>query len=341
MDFSSVLEELRRLPHVENVEIECSPDKNTLLLRVAGRALNVRIVTRASGYPRDVREAVWQAGAHLLPHETLLLCIPALPASSRQWLQQEKVAYLDGQGNFFLLAEGIYLFRDITTKPNKQPAPVETHIFRGRASQTLHARLHAPERMWHVTDLAAEAKVAPGTALKVCETLEKMLLMERKGRGPQSLRHVPKPGALLDAWAEQHRLASYTAHRYYRWMSDLDTLARTVGDAIEQQNASYAVTLMLGAIHRVPFVTHTEQAALLLPDHIDLSRLASDCRLKAADEGYNLLLLTTHTDGPLMYSQNQDDLWLASDIQLYLDLHASSGRAREQAIHLRQERIGY
>ena len=130
-------------------------------------------------------------------------------------------------------------------------------------------------------------------------------------------------------------------HRYYHWMPDLDALAASIGEAAEQQEASTAVTLMLGAMHRAPFVTQTEQVALLLPDSVDLKRLAADCRLQSAEEGYNVLLLVTRTEGPLMYRQKQDNLWLASDIQLYLDLFASPGRGREQAQHLRQERIGF
>lgn len=94
----------------------------------------------------------------------------------------------------------------------------ETNIFRGCATQVLAALLHNPERRWHITELAKEAKVAGGTALRVCETLEKLILMEREGRGPKSLRRLPEPGKLLDAWAEKYRLDVYRIHHYYRWM---------------------------------------------------------------------------------------------------------------------------
>jgi hypothetical protein len=338
MDLPSINDEFGRLPQVT---VEGAQEADCLLVRVAGRTVPVRIITRASGYPRDVREAVWQAQSRLRPQETLLVRAPALTASSRKWLQQEKIGYLDGQGNLFLAADGIYLFREPAGKAGKPSVPVETNIFRGRATQVLHALLHAPKRSWHVTDLAEEAGVAPGTALRVCDTLEKLLLVERQGRGPQSLRQLPKPGALLDAWAEKHRLESYALHRYYRWMTDLNTLAMAIGEAVEQQGASYAVTLTLGAMHRAPFVTQTEQIALLLPGALDLERLEADARLQTADQGYNVLLLTTRTAGPLLYRQKQDDLWVASDIQLYLDLCASAGRGREQAEHLRRERIGF
>lgn len=339
MNLSSVVGKLELLP---GVKVEWMPEEDRLLVHASGRTVPVRVVMRASGYPRDVRAAAWQAQAGSSAQETLLICAPALTTGSRAWLQQEGIAYLDAQGNLFLTADGIYILREASKAKADRPArPVETNIFRGRASQVLHSLLHAPERAWHVTDLAAEAGVAPGTAVRVCEVLEKMLLMEREGRGPQSLRRVPKPGGLLDAWRAHHRLEAYAMHRYYRWMGDLDALAAAIGGAIEQQNASYAVTLTLGAMHRAPFVTQTQQVALLYPTGLDLQRLAGDGQLQPAEEGYNVLLLATPNDGPLLYRQKEDALWIASDIQLYLDLVVAPGRGREQAEHLRRERIGF
>ena len=337
MTLLSVVEELQRLPHVD---VEVRKDDH-LLVRVGGHTVAVCVLTRASGYPRDVRQAVWQAQQEIGKEETLLLCVPALSPGSREWLQQQGVGYLDTRGNLFLAGDSIYIFRDSFQKLARSSLPAETNIFRGRAAQVLAALLHSPERCWHVTDLAQESQVAVGTALRVCETLEKLLLMEREGRGPQSLRRLPEPGKLLDAWAEKHRLDAFPIHRYYRWMADLDKLAGTIGTAVEEQASSYAVTLGSGALHRAPFLTQVEQIALWLPKGVEVERLAQTCGLKSADEGPNVLLLSARDDAPFLYRQQVGNLWIASDIQLYLDLSASAGRGREQADHLRRERIGF
>lgn len=339
IDRSIVAKALNRIP---NLRVSYPPDARELSLHVSGQTLSLQIAMCATGYPRDVRYAVQEARSRLHPDALLLVYAPFLTPAAKDWLQLEDIGYLDGQGNLLLTTDGVYLYVEAPVKPSKSYAPVERNIFRGKAAQILHALLHAPERLWHVTDLAIEAGVASGTAVKVCETLERMLLMEKQGRGPQSLRRLLNPEALLDAWADKHRLeTSYTSHRYYRWMSDLDTLTLAIGEAIEQQGASYAVTLIQGAMHRAPFLTQMEQATLLLPDTVDLKRLASDCRLQTAETGYNALLISTRSQAPLMYRQHQDNLWLASDIQIYLDLFASPGRGREQAEHLRRERIGF
>lgn len=135
-------------------------------------------------YPRDVRYAVQEAQSRLLPNALLLVYAPFLTPAAKDWLQLEDIGYLDGQGNLLLTTDGVYLYVEAPARSSKSYTPVERNIFRGKAAQILHALLHAPERSWHVTDLAIEAGVASGTAVKVCETLERMLLMEKQGRGP-------------------------------------------------------------------------------------------------------------------------------------------------------------
>ena len=334
---SSVAEALRRLPQF-TVEVS-APDR--LRVSTAHSSVVVRIVVASSGYPRDVRQAVWQAQQRLEKEETLLLYVLTLSPGSRDWLQQQGVAYLDVQGNLFLVGEGMYILRDAVPHAVRASVPAETNIFRGRATQVLAALLHTPARSWHVTDLAHESKVAGGTALRVCETLEKLLLMERQGRGPQSLRRLSVPGKLLDAWAEKHRLNALSIHRYYRWTPELDKLAEIIGAAAEEQGSSYAVTLGMGAARRAPFLTRAEPLALWLPECVKIERLAASCRLQPADEGANVLLLGARDEAPFLYRQQVDGLWVANDIQLYLDLLASPGRGREQAEHLRREKIGF
>ena len=43
----------------------------------------------------------------------------------------------------------------------------------------------------------------------------------------------------------------------------------------------------------------------------------------------------------VLFRESINGIWLASPVQVYLDLMGSEGRAREMAKHLRQERIGF
>ena len=341
---STIAEQLNAIP---GFEVSHEADRDCLSLRVSRRTIPLRVVVRNSGYPRDVRNAVWQVQSTLDRQEHILLSAPTISRGSREWLQSQGISYIDSTGHIFISADGVYVLRDeIDPRRRDGAAGVkihnrETNIFHGRATRVLHSLLHHPARSWHVTELAAEAGVAPGTALKVCENLEKMLFMEREGRGPQSLRRLTEPGKLLGAWAGEHKLTDYSIDRCYRWLSDIDDLAREIGHALEAQRELYAATLSLGAMHRAPYLTQTDQMALLIPQTVDVSQLMSGAKLKFVDDGANVILLRAKDGASLMYRQEADGLWIASDVQLYLDLNASPGRGKEQAEHLRRERLSF
>ncbi|WP_309708578.1 type IV toxin-antitoxin system AbiEi family antitoxin, partial [Armatimonas sp.] len=336
ISIESLVAELAALP---GVQVERAQDVDLLQVCVAGVSVLLRVVERANGFPRDVQAAVLPRRAQLAPEEILFVAAPSLTAASRQWLQAEGVGYFDLNGHLFVHAKGIYILREQMAAKAQPSRSSEPDIFQGKTACVLHALLQSPNQAWHVTELAQEAKVAAGTALKVCETLEKMLWMERSGRGPLSTRKLTAPDALLDAWAAKHRLKDYDIQRYYRWSGSLEELALALGESLEQKGIPYAATLTLGALHRAPHLSELSELAFLLPAQADLTALVAEHKLQPAEEGANVLFLRTKTDGAFLYRQHCEELWVASDVQLYLDLWASPGRGKEQAAHLRRERL--
>ena len=68
--------------------------------------------------------------------------------------------------------------------------------------------------------------------------------------------------------------------------------------------------------------------------------ILSELGAKRVSEGANLHVIDTTSLGAFLFKERVGDVWLASPIQVYLDLLRGSGRAIEMAEHLRQERIG-
>ena len=58
-------------------------------------------------------------------------------------------------------------------------------------------------------------------------------------------------------------------------------------------------------------------------------------------EGANLAVIETRSAGELLFRERFEGLWLASPIQIYLDLIRGEGRSKEMAEHFRKERIGF
>ena len=51
--------------------------------------------------------------------------------------------------------------------------------------------------------------------------------------------------------------------------------------------------------------------------------------------------LVTRERSPLLFRRRIGECWVASDVQLYLDLFSWPARGKEQARHLRAERLPY
>jgi hypothetical protein len=58
---------------------------------------------------------------------------------------------------------------------------------------------------------------------------------------------------------------------------------------------------------------------------------------RVVSEGANLDIIETKSHGELLFRELRDELWLASPVQVYLDLLRGDGRSRDMAEHLRQE----
>ena len=62
---------------------------------------------------------------------------------------------------------------------------------------------------------------------------------------------------------------------------------------------------------------------------------------RTVSEGANLAVIEATSAGELLFRERLDGLWLASPIQIYLDLIRGEGRSKEMAEHFRKERIGF
>jgi len=64
-------------------------------------------------------------------------------------------------------------------------------------------------------------------------------------------------------------------------------------------------------------------------------------RQSTVSEGANLAVIEAKSAGDLLFRERVGGVWLASPIQVYLDLLRGEGRAKEMAEHLRRERVGF
>jgi hypothetical protein len=349
------LEALHALPevraHAELVEAGPRADAGydaRVDVRVAGRPLKLLIEAKKALYPRDVRQALWQLKADRNrrsetpnAHENVsLLIAEAISPGAKELLREQGVGYYDSGGSLFLPARGVYVYVD---KPPPKPLSRSIRsLFSKRRAQVVHALLVRHED-WHgVKGLAEQARVSAATASQVLTELERFDWLESRGQGPAKERHVRDPRALLDGWVEQLALLRHPAlRRYYVPSARADGLVEKMAHAFAMHKVDYAITHEAAAQRYSPFLSNVSQVRCRLPTGTAADRAIADLDARVVSEGANLAIVEVKSPDELLFREQMDGIWLASPIQVYLDLMRGEGRAKEMAEHLRRERIRF
>ena len=345
-----LLESLRELPDVRAELAQSEPAVQALgrvdakiALHVAGKSIVLLVEVKKSVFPRDVRQALWQLKSLQHGHSAdvqHLLIAESLSPGAKELLRAERIGYFDSGGSLFLPAAGAYVYID---KP--APKTVEKSarsLFSGRRVQVLYALLVNHEEWFGVTRVAERAQVAPSTASEVLSELERFDWLVSRGQGPSKERHLHEPNELLNAWAKQ--LATQRApvlRRYFVPGLKSDALIEQLGQVFNAYQVAYAVSFEAAAQRYAPFLSGISQVRIRLLPSTNAEMAMAELGARVVTEGANLAVIETKSSGELLFRQNVGGVWLASPVQVYLDLLRGEGRAKEMAEHLRKERIGF
>lgn len=316
-------------------------------LHVAGKSFVLLIAAKKVVFPRDVRQVIWQfrEASHERREEQgseplSLLVAESISPGAKELLRNERVGYYDSGGSMYLPAPGAYIYID--KPPPKTLAKSVRALFSGRRSQVLHALLIQHQDWFGVTDLARRAMVSPATASQVLAELERFEWLVARGQGPAKERHLREPSALLDAWVKQLAVARPPAlRRYYVAGMRADALESRLSQVFDAHDVEYAVSHEAAAQRYTPFLSNVSQvrARVLVGSKADAA--LSELNARSVTEGANFGVIEVKSPGDLLFRERQGNLWLASPIQIYLDLLRGEGRTKEMAEHFRKERIGF
>ena len=316
-------------------------------LHIADKSIILLIEAKKAVFPRDVRQVIWQLqkASHGEPkgqgdEPLLLLAAESISPGAKELLREQRVAYYDSGGSLYLPAPGAYLYID--KPPPKTFAKAVRSLFSGRRAQVLHGLLVQPQSWFGVTELAQRTMVSPATASQVLTELDRFDWLESRGRGPSKERHLREPAALLDAWVKQ--LASIgpaNLHRYYVSAVKADALLDRVGEVFDAHDAQYAISHEAAAQRYAPFLSSVSQVRTRLLINSNADTAIGDLGARVVNEGANLAIIEAESPGELLFRERVGGIWLASPVQVYLDLLRGEGRAKEMAEHLRKERIGF
>lgn len=350
----SVLETLRNLPEAHAELEEREPrgrDKGydaRIDLNMGGTPVSLVVEVKRAVYPRDVREALWQLRRYLdlaspgraNAQRIALIIANSISPGAKELLREEHVGYFDSGGSLFLPARGAFVYID--KPPPKSLAKSLRSLFSGRRTQVLHALLIRHHTWVSVKELAEQCQASPATVSQVMSELERFDWLETRGQGPSKERLLREPGALLDAWSKQLALnRPVELRRYYVPAIKPMDLPERLDRVFEQHSVTYAITHEAAAQRYAPFLSSVSQVRCRLMPGRPAEEALAVLDARVVNEGANLATIEVKSSGELLFRERLGEAWLASPVQVYLDLVRSEGRAKEMAAHLRHERIGY
>ena len=210
------------------------------------------------------------------------------------------------------------------------------NIFSPSASRIIRALLTYPKREWSVLGLSKEIKVGYGHAYRVIGTLLKMGLCRRTGNNRII---VANSGELLTRWANYYDFAFINkVVAYYSPYRDIDDFIDKLVFA-EGKGLRYALTLHAGAAIMAPYVRPAN--VHLYVESIKIDEFQQLLDLQLTELGGNVFLVTPYDEGVFYNIQRVREIFVVSNVQLYVDLYNYPARGREAAEYLRKKLIGF
>lgn len=291
--------------------------------------IGIRIVRR--GEPRAVLEAI---GAVSLLRRTSseaatcpVIFAPSLTGRAMELCDEADVGYLDRLGNVAVRFLNVVVKKE---KARNMPWPRRElrQLFAPKTSRAIRVLLINPTRAWTQEGLANEADINIA--------LVNRLVRRLKAEGLVALYHrqwiVTNPKLLLGRWLQAYAFADAHLSLPCFGAQGADAVYRGLRNLAEKGGARWAVTLYAGANMRAPFTT--APATHIYVGGADVHETAKALDLRPVGKGANVVLIEPGDEGVFYGTREIEGVPVVSDLQLYLDLKTSGGRAAEQAEHL-------
>lgn len=301
--------------------------------------LDVRAVSVGHGRPQEVRNALAHFRTTRAAGATVFVA-GHFTKGAIELLEENRVNYLDDCQFVLRLDDPFVAIKRDRECQQTRRQPAEPSLG-GRIGVAVQEMLLDDRQWWRVTDLAAAANVAAGTAQAALRRLEDAELMVAEGVGPHKRRRVLDRAALLERWVvdakkDRHRLLS--AYVYAQGPGDL---ARAVSARLTEEHIGHAVTGATAALLLAPHATDVRTCEVWVHSTVGPDMIAAALGTPPVEKGGNVVVLRAKTDAPLFRAKAEDGVVVANALRVYADLMEDPKRGQEQAQFLRENRMGF
>lgn len=257
-----------------------------------------------------------------------------LSPARRDQCQKEGICFLDLSGNVFLRYDSLYIERTGFTNrfPEKR---IGRNPFSDKASLILRAAFSDVKKVWGVRELAQSVGLDPGFVSRMAKELKKRNYLSRA----DSKLKLRDPVSLLEDWVREYNFNKNQEIPYFCLTKGPEEIIEKMIAGPILDNVPYALGLHAGANLVAPYSVFN-QVHVYIQNKADIDRFVKNLKLRKANEGANLVFLLPYYKHSVFYGKQRiNNLYVASDLQLYLDLHNYPIRGLEQAEHLYEKRL--
>jgi hypothetical protein len=260
-----------------------------------------------------------------------LLVVPELVGRILEFCREKRLAAIDLNGRAYLRAEGLLVDRRALHGRDFRFELEPRNVFVGKSASIVRSLLTDRDRVWVQSELVSRTKSSSGLVSRIVQHLISQGFLEKQS--PREFR-LHDPLGLIDAWVKAddfNRRATLT--RYTAFGGSPLEVARQLETWAREQTVSIAFTQWIAGWLRHPYTEPVVTSAYVarLPEAATLERLG----LRHVNDAGKVWLYVPTDEGVFLETQTVQDLPLATDAQIYLDLQSTGLRGPDQAAALR------
>ncbi len=267
------------------------------------------------------------------PEYVPLLVARYFSSKKQEYCKENNINYFDLSGNVYLNYHNIYIEK--TGFINRYPEKREgRNPFSDKASLILRLMLEG-NKVWGVRELAERANLNPGFVSRMFKELEQLnYLTRRNGKG-----QLTNKLSLLTDWVDFYDYKDNKENRFFCLSKRPEEIISKLSKSKISNEINYALSFQSGAYLVSPHAVFNE-VHLYVSDLKALDIFYDILELKAVERGANFFILDPYYKKSVFFNKQRiKNLWVVSDIQLYIDLYRYPQRGLEQAEHLYEKRL--
>ncbi|HUW12130.1 MAG TPA: helix-turn-helix domain-containing protein [Anaerolineae bacterium] len=313
------------------------------VLSVGQNRITILAEIESSGKPSRIRGTIAQLQQYAAQHPDCLpvLIVPYLGEIGRHMCKAQGIGYVDLAGNCYLRWNTVYIDRVGNGAPPSMPKRASS-LFSDKASLVIKFALDNLGRPLRVRELARQLSLSPAWVSEVLQSLISAGYAARVGDGTV----VSRPLDLLNDWAESYSFARRNDLRpFFNPAASPDQVIARLASLSTGAVPRYALTLHAGASLVAAFSQYHEVHIYVDPSdrREETERVWREALdLQPVQTGGNFYLTWPYYKEGVFYDSREiDGVWVASDVQLYVDLYNYPIRGREQAEYLMRRRLAH